>query len=72
MDEFTIYSRDVKRVNIVVPGKQSGYTLITVFLEKEKGRWKVLQLYRSMLVSAGRESQSLDRTEPGVEHARPR
>jgi len=67
LDEFTIYSRDVKRVSIVVPGKQSGYTLITVFLEKEKGRWKVLQLYRSMLVSAGRESQSLHRTEPGVE-----
>jgi len=67
LDEFTIYSRDVKRVSIVVPGKQSGYTLITVFLEKEKGRWKVLQLYRSMLVSAGRESQPLHRTEPRVE-----
>ncbi len=67
LDEFTIYSRNVKRVNIVVPGKQNGYTLITAFLEREKGRWKVLQLYRTMRVSAGRESQFLNRTEPGVE-----
>ncbi len=67
LDEFTIYAKTVKRITIVVPGKQNGYTLITAFLEKKKGRWDVLQLYRSMRVASGREAQANDQTEPVIE-----
>lgn len=67
LDEFTIYPPEVRRINIVVPGKQKGYTLIIAFQGKKDGRCELLQLYRNMMVASGGETQSLDQTESGFE-----
>ena len=61
VDEITIYPDNVKRVSILVPGKQKGYTFIIAFLEKKEGQWEVLQLYRSMLTTFAGETRPLDR-----------
>jgi len=66
LEEFTIHTKDVKRVSILVPGKQNGYLLIIAFLEKKKGKWDVLQLYRSMLVTSGAEPEFHEQTEIGI------
>ncbi len=67
LEAFTIYSGDTKRVSVLVPGKQQGYTLVFALFETKRGRWDVLQGYRSMLVTSGKKTQSFDKTESGVE-----
>jgi general secretion pathway protein K len=65
LEEFTIHPKNVKRISILVPGKQEGYLFVIAFLQKEKNRWDVLQLYRTMLVTSSGESKFHDQTESG-------
>jgi len=67
LEAFTIYPKDVRRVSVLVPGKQNGYTLAIAFLEKKHGRWDILQLYRCMLVTSKEEMQLLVQLEAGIE-----
>jgi len=66
LDGFTVYPKSVKRISIVIPGKGTGYSFITVFLEMKNARWDILQLCRSMLVTSGGETP-LDQTETEIE-----
>ena len=52
LDGFTVYPKNVKRISIVIPGKGTGYSFITVFLEMKNARWDILQLCRTMLVTS--------------------
>lgn len=55
LDAFTIYPKNTKRVCLVIPGRGNGYSFIAAFLEKKNNRWEILQLYRTMLVTSGKE-----------------
>ena len=67
LDEFTIYSKNTKRIGIVIPGKKEGYSFIIAFLEKKNGRWSILHLYQSMGVISKEGTQVLDKTEADIE-----
>jgi type II secretory pathway component PulK len=58
LEDFTIYTKEVKRVSILAPGRQSGYTYTVALLEKKGDRWDVLDLYQTMLVSSIHETAS--------------
>jgi DNA uptake protein ComE-like DNA-binding protein len=49
-ENFTIHPKDVKSVTILIPGKGKGYLFVLAFLKKEKGRWNVIEIHRTMLV----------------------
>jgi len=57
LDAFTIYPKDTKRVSLVIPGRGNGYSFVTAFLVKKNNRWEILQVYRTMLVTSGNESE---------------
>ncbi len=66
LEEFTIHPKTVKRISILVPGKQNGYLFVIAFLEKNKGRWDVLQLCRTMLTTSIEGANFHDQMEPGI------
>lgn len=55
-EAFTIYGSRAKRVSILVPGKQKGYTFVMAFLEKKVGKWEMIQLYRNMRFISGEKT----------------
>ncbi len=57
LDTFTIYSENVKRISIMAPGRQEGYSFVVGFLEKKNGRWELLQLYQTMLTKSSGETE---------------
>ncbi len=55
LDAFTIYPKNTKRVSLAIPGRGNGYSFVTAFLVKKNNRWEIMQLYRTMLVTSGKE-----------------
>ncbi len=56
LDAFTLYPKNTKRISLIIPGRGSGYSFVTAFLGKKNNKWEILQLYRTMLVKSGKES----------------
>lgn len=67
LDAFTIYPKDTKRIEIVIPGKKQGYSFITAFLQKKDGRWSILHLYRRLGITSEAGVQMFDQTETDIE-----
>ncbi|RLB28229.1 MAG: hypothetical protein DRH11_17640, partial [Deltaproteobacteria bacterium] len=56
-DAFTVFDADVKRLTVVVPGRGKSYELALVFMKKKGVRWQAFQVYRTTLVSDGKEDK---------------
>ena len=67
LETFTVYGPGTKRVTILIPGRQKGYTLFLAFLKKQGGRWNVRDIYQSMLSTCGRKMKQLGQTESHIE-----
>lgn len=50
VEDFTIYSENVKRLSIIAPGKGKSYTLVLIFLKSQGGKWLPVERCRSILL----------------------
>jgi hypothetical protein len=50
VEDFTIYSENVKRLSIIAPGKGKSYTLVLIFLKSQGGKWLPFERCRSILL----------------------
>ncbi len=48
IEAFTIYGEGVKRVTVLVPIGQKGYTFIVAVMKKKDGQWNMIQVHQSM------------------------
>ena len=51
IDGFTIYSKDVKCIHMVMPGGRKTYLVVAAFLKKGRTGWQVLAFHQTVLAS---------------------